>query len=74
MKIKKIKQVRPGFASGSGPWQTTTIGFEADGRVVILGEVYEGPYMDDAHGKLLEELERLVDNLCALASTRFSAE
>lgn len=67
MKIGKFKQVRPGYCPSGGPWTVTTIGFIADGRTVILGEVYEGPFMDESHAELLTELEGLVDNLIALA-------
>jgi len=70
MKVEKIKQVKPDFGTACGPTTTTTLGFKVGTRSFILGTFYEGPHMDERHGKELDAVERIVDSLVHLSNAQ----
>lgn len=62
MKISKIKEVRNGFDSQSGPNQIVTLGIKVDENSYLLGTFYYGPHMPD-YENMDKDIDHLIDKI-----------
>jgi len=63
MIIEKIKAIKPEYMGSCGPAEVISLGIKSGDMSIIFGEFYLGPHMMESHGKLYDNMVKLIDHI-----------